>query len=120
MQFGCTLGRSTTDVIPLIRQQQEKYLAKDNLLCLAFVDLEKALLVVNAETRDKWLVRAVQAMNKNAVSKVRVDNKYSKEFRVQVGTHQGSVLRPPLLLIIVLQAMTRIQGRLSLGAPLCC
>ena len=42
MQFGFMPGRITTDVIFIVRQLQEKYLAKDKNLYMAFVDLEKA------------------------------------------------------------------------------
>ena len=42
MQFGFMSGRSTTDAIFIVRQLQEKYLAKSKDLWMAFVDLEKA------------------------------------------------------------------------------
>ena len=42
MQFGFVAGRSTTDAIFIVRQLQEKYLAKNKELWMAFVDLEKA------------------------------------------------------------------------------
>ncbi|CAI9715052.1 Hypothetical predicted protein [Octopus vulgaris] len=114
MQFGFVPGKSTTDAIFLVRQLQEKYLAKDKTLFLAFVDLEKAFDRVPRSLIwwsmrklgiDERLVRAVRAMYRDAVSKVRVGNVYSEEFRVEVGVHQGSVLSP-LLFIIVLQAIT--------------
>ena len=40
--FGFMAKRSTTDAIFLVRQLQEKYLAKSKDLWMAFVDLEKA------------------------------------------------------------------------------
>ena len=42
MQFGFTSGKGTMDAICIVRQMQEKYLAKKKELWLAFVDLEKA------------------------------------------------------------------------------
>ena len=42
MQFGFMAGRGTTDAIVIVRQLQEKYLAKNKELWMAFVDLEKA------------------------------------------------------------------------------
>ena len=42
MQFGFRPGRGTTDAIFIIRQVQEKFLAKNMQLWIAFVDLEKA------------------------------------------------------------------------------
>ena len=40
-QFGFVLGRGTTDAIFVVRQLQEKYLAVNKRLYMAFVDLEK-------------------------------------------------------------------------------
>ena len=42
MQFGFMPGRGTTDAIFILRQLQEKHLAKNRKLYFAFVDLEKA------------------------------------------------------------------------------
>ena len=42
MQFGFMAGRGTTDANFIVRQLQEKYLAKNKELWMAFVDLEKA------------------------------------------------------------------------------
>ena len=41
-QFGFVPGRGTTDTIFVVRQLQEKYLAANKRLYMAFVDLEKA------------------------------------------------------------------------------
>ena len=41
-QFGFVPGRGTTDAIFVARQLQEKYLAANKRLYMAFVDLEKA------------------------------------------------------------------------------
>jgi len=43
MQFGFRPGRGTTDAIFVVRQIQEKFLAKKKELWMAFVDLEKHL-----------------------------------------------------------------------------
>ena len=42
MQFGFMAARSTTNAIFIVRQLQEKYLARNKELWMAFVDLEKA------------------------------------------------------------------------------
>ena len=42
MQFGFTSAKGTTDAIFIVRQMQEKYLAKKKELWMAFLDLEKA------------------------------------------------------------------------------
>ena len=114
-QFGFVPGRGTTDAIFVDRQLQEKYLAANKRLYMAFVDLEKAFDRVPRKAIwwalrklgvDEWIVRLVQRMNSSARSRVRVGEGYSGEFEVKVGVHQGSVLSP-LLFIIVLEALSR-------------
>ena len=46
-------------------------------------------------------------MFSNARCRVSVGEGYSEEFEVKVGVHQGSVLSP-LLLIILLEALSRL------------
>ena len=113
-QFGFVPGRGTTDAIFVVRQLQEKYLAANKRLYMAFVDLEKAFdrvppkviwWVLRKLGVEEWIVRLVQGMYANAQSRVRVGEGYSEEFEVKVGVHQGSVLSP-LLFIIVLEALS--------------
>ena len=114
-QFGFVPGRGTTDAIFVVRQLQEKYLAANKRLYMAFVDLEKAFdrvprKVIWWELRklgvEEWIVQLVQGKYANAQSRVHVGEGYSEEFEVKVGAHQGSVLSP-LLFIIVLEALSR-------------
>ena len=114
-QFGFVPGRGTTDAIFVVRQLQEKYLAVNKRLHMAFVDLEKAFDRVPQKVIwwalrklgvEEWIVRLVQGMYANARSRVRVGEGFSKEFEVKVGVHQGSVLSL-LLFIIVLEALSR-------------
>ena len=115
MQFGFMPGRGTTDAIFILRQLQEKYLAKRKNLYFAFVDLEKAFDRVPREVLwwsmrklgvEEWVVRLVQSLYGNPKSRVRVGTSFSDVFDVKVGVHQGSVLSP-LLFIIVLEALSR-------------
>ena len=115
MQFGFVPGRGTSDAIFIIRQLQEKYIAANKPLYLAFVDLEKAFDRVPRKVLwwalrsvgvDEWAVRVIQGMYTNVRSRVRVNGQYSEEFGVGVGVHQGSVLSP-LLFILVLEALSR-------------
>ena len=117
-QFGFVPGRGATDAIFVVRQLQEKYLAANKRLYMAFVDLEKAFDRVPRKAIwwalrkfgvEEWIVRLVQGMYANARSRVRVGEGYSEEFEVKVGVHQGSVLSP-LLFIIVLEALSREFG----------
>ena len=114
-QFGFVPGGGTTGAIFVVRQLQEKYLAANNRLYMAFVDLEKAFDRVPWKVNwwalrklgvDEWIVRLVQGMYSNSRSRVRVGEGYSEEFEVKVGVHQGSVLSP-LLFIIVVEALSR-------------
>ena len=98
-QFGFVPSRGTTDAIFVVRQLQEKYLAANKRLYMAFVDLEKALDRVPRKVIwwalrklgvDEWIVHLVQGMYSNARSRVRVGEGYSEEFEVKVGVHQGS------------------------------
>ncbi len=113
-QFGFVPGRGTTDAIFVVRQLQEKFLAANKRLHMAFVDLEKAFDRVPRKVIwwamrklhvDEWVIRLVQGMYANARSRVRVGDGLSEEFQVRVGVHQGSVLSP-LLFIIVLEALS--------------
>ena len=113
-QFGFVPGRGITDAIFVVRQLQEKYLAANKRLYMAFIDLEKAFDRVPRKVIwwalrklgvEEWIVWLVQGMYANARSRVRVGEGYSEEFEM-VGVHQGSVLSP-LLFIIVLQTLSR-------------
>ena len=46
-------------------------------------------------------LRAVMSLYDSAKKRVRVGSAYSKEFKVTVGVHQGSVLSPLLFAIVV-------------------
>ena len=115
MQFGFRPGRGTTDAIFIVRQLQEKYLGKKKELWMAFLDLEKAFDRVPREVVwwalrqmdvDEWLINAVKSMYKNAKTSVKVNGVGGRDFPVEVGVHQGSVLSP-LLFIIVMEALSK-------------
>ena len=63
-------GRGTTDAIFVVQQLQEKYLAVNKRLYMAFVDLEKAFDCVSRKViwwalrkqGVEWIVRLVQGM----------------------------------------------------------
>ena len=79
MQFDFMPGRGTTDAIFIFRQLQEKHLAKNKNLYVAFVDLEKASDSVSRKVIwwamrklgiEEWIVQFVQAMYNNTRSRV--------------------------------------------------
>ena len=97
MQYGFMAGRSMTDAFFIVRQLQEKYLAKKKDFWMAFVDLEKAFDRVPREVVwwqwalrylgciDEWIVLMIKAMYENATTKVRLNGRESKAFNVKVG-----------------------------------
>ena len=99
--------------LDMVRQLQEKYLAANKRLYMAFVDLEKASdcaseghlvgLRKHGASVD-W--RLAQGMYANLHRHVHVGEGYSDKFEVKVRVHQGSVLNP-LLFINVLEAWSR-------------
>ena len=82
MQYGFRPGRGTTDVIFILRQLQEKNLAKQKFLYFAFVDLEKAFdrvpkvvwWALPTVGVDEWIVRIIQSMYDGPISKIRVND----------------------------------------------
>ena len=114
-QFGFVPARGTTDAIFVVRQLQEKYLAANKRLYMAFIDLEKAFDRVPRKVIwwalrklgvEDWIVGLMQGMYANGQSSVHIGEGYSEEFEVKVGVLQGSVLSS-LLFIIVLEALSR-------------
>ena len=99
MQYGFVPGRGTTDAIFVVRQLQEKFRANKKPLYFCFVDLEKAFDRVPRKVIwwamrklgvEEWLIRVIQAMYKNARSRLRVNGQLSEFFNANVGVHPGS------------------------------
>ena len=87
MHFGFMAGRSTTNAFFIVRQLQEKYLARNKELWMAFVDLKKAFDRVPREVVwwalrylgvDEWIVSVIRAMYEDATTKVKLNGRESK------------------------------------------
>ena len=127
MQFGFMPGRGTTDAIFILRQLQEKHLAKNKKLYFAFVDLEKAFDRVPREVIwwamrklgiEEWIVRFVQAMYNNTRSRVASITPTVMNLGVKVGVHQGLVLSP-LIRHCTRSFVSRVPHWDTLGAVVC-
>ena len=112
MQFGFMYGRSTTGVIFIVRQLQEKFYAVNKTLYMAFV--EKAFDYVPRRVIwsifskvgvEEQLVRLIQGVHENARSRVGVGCNLSEVLSVELGVHQGSCLSP-LLFITLLEGLS--------------
>ena len=86
-QFGFVPGRCTTDANFVFRQLQEKYIAVNKRLYMAFVDLEKAfdrvyrkiiLWALRKLGVEEWIVRLVQGNYAIVRSWVRVGESFSR------------------------------------------
>jgi hypothetical protein len=92
MQFGFRPRRGTTDAIFIIRQVQEKFLAKNKELWIAVADLEKAFDRVPREVLwwalrrlgvEEWIVISIKALYEDATTSVKSTQGESKEFGVK-------------------------------------
>ena len=114
MQFGFMPGKGTIYVIFILRRIQEKQSAKQKMLFMCFVYLEKAfdgvpMKIAEWAMRKKGipaaLVRTVMSQYKGASTRVIVGTHLSEELEANVGVHQESLSSP--LLIACLGHATR-------------
>ena len=92
MHFDFVPGKGTTDAVFIVRQLQEKHLAKKKELFFAFVDLEKAFDRVPREVVrwflrragvEEWLVTFVMLLYTDASTVVRTSTGYTDSFPVK-------------------------------------
>ena len=101
IQLGFMPEKGTIDGVSILRRKQEEYYVKEKKLIMCFVDLDKAF---DKEPRKvlEWALRKKEmSLYKGEKTRVRVDSELSEEFEVKVGMHQGSVLSPFLIAVVV-------------------
>ncbi|XP_049809026.1 uncharacterized protein LOC126252198 [Schistocerca nitens] len=104
-QAGFRVGRSTIDHIFCLQQIIEKKMVRAQPIHLVFIDIEKAYDSVPLSSLWKALIsiginpriiKAIQNLYKNSISKIKIGKYLSHGFQVTKGLRQGCSISPTL------------------------
>jgi hypothetical protein len=119
-QSGFRPNRSTTDNIFMIRQIIEKCYEYNIDIHKIFIDYTHAFdsikrnKILDSLTQYKIppkLIRLVKLTMENTMAKVKVNNTYTSEFRVESGVKQGDPLSPMLFSLVINTVLKNIDLR---------
>ena len=123
-QYGFRVGRSTDDMIYVVRGVQELDREKDLPLSMCFIDLQKAYDSLDRSLLWKVLARygvpaklisIIRQFHDGMRACVRLDSGETSEwFTVEQGLHQGCVIAPDLFNIFFVAVLTVAFDRFSI------
>ena len=109
-QFGFMPGRSTTEVIHLLRRLMEKYRERKKDLHMVFINLEKAYdniprRIVWDSLKDRGIsqryIEAIQGMYDRVSTNIHTPMGIIESFPIKVRLHQGSTPSPFIFTVIM-------------------
>ena len=123
-QSGFRPGRSTTDMIFIVRQLQEKCIEQNKNLFVIFIDLTKAFDCINRTAL--WAIlqklgcpskfsNLIRLLHQDMTGEVYASGETSEPFQITTGVKQGCVLAPVLFNLFLTQMLHRALGNCSQG-----
>jgi hypothetical protein len=118
-QFGFMSGRSTMEVIFLIKHVMERYKELKKDFHMVFIDMEKAYDKIPKKLMwwalDKHkvptkYVTLIKDMYNKVVTSFRTTDGDTNVFPINIGLHQGSALSPYLFTLVIDEVTRDIQG----------